>query len=244
MKENRRKEGIRMKACIIVDVNEAVQSPEIVSRLSKRLLVEKKPLVYGDYLISPVSKKGIIGIERKRLQDLAQSIIDGRLWQQVTGLVENYDHAVLLLEGSPWAIQESPVLMGAYVTLTYAYKTLKIVNTYDFRGTVRFLERTVMYSGKTGSWVPPIVRKEHTPDRIKESMLCCVRGLNMRHARLIWKKAGSWEGLLGMKKEEFQNIKGIGKVIADRIYRSLHEPYGGDRNKGKKAVRKTSKENR
>lgn len=56
--------------------------------------VEVKRLKCGDYVM-----EGVV-IERKTINDFCQSIIDGRIKQQIDRMLENYEHCYLLISGN------------------------------------------------------------------------------------------------------------------------------------------------
>ena len=59
--------------------------------------VEIKKVPYGDYIIS-----NSITIERKTAKDLLISIIDGRLFSQLSNLKKYCINPILLIEGNPY----------------------------------------------------------------------------------------------------------------------------------------------
>src|SRR3989344_6816198 len=85
---------------IIVDDREP---KEIVKEIIKnRIEVEVKHLVTADFIIQTKTLDGKIqniGIERKIKNDFLNSIIDKRLLNQLSILKENFDVALLILEG-------------------------------------------------------------------------------------------------------------------------------------------------
>jgi len=80
---------------IVVDTREPKY---IIDQLaSYRLTVMTAALTAGDYLFLPHGLK--VGIERKRIDDLLNSLRDGRMIAQAHKLIDEYDVAMILIEG-------------------------------------------------------------------------------------------------------------------------------------------------
>ena len=60
-------------------------------------LVEIAKLSYGDYIINDT-----ITVERKTAKNFLISIIDGRLFNQLSNLKKFCNHPILLIEGNPY----------------------------------------------------------------------------------------------------------------------------------------------
>ena len=170
--------------------------------------------------------KGSIGIERKTVTDLLASIKDGRLFDQVIRLCETYEHPVLLIEGSLFPFISNPILMGAYTSLLYGFKKLKIAHSRDLKGSVTFIKYSATYLGPTGRRPPPVKEKKSTPEEIRVAMLTVIKGIGWEKARQIYKSVPrlfthQWERDELMKK--LVKIKGIGKQTARLIARVFSE---------------------
>jgi len=171
-----------------VDSREAATAGEILQLLRQHFDVSVQPLESADYVLSPAGRmKGSIGIERKRVSDLRASIIDKRLFSQVINLVDTYEYPILLIEGSLYPLYAEPILGGAYISLVYSFKDLRIAHTRDYHATVNFIKRSAMYAGPTGRVAPPLPekRKSNDPKSIKLSMLCCIRNIGAEKAKKI-----------------------------------------------------------
>jgi len=205
---------------IIIDSREAATAGEILQLLKQHFDVAIQPLESADYVLSPTGRmKGSIGIERKRVADLRASIIDNRLFSQVINLVDTYEYPILLIEGSLYPLYTEPILGGAYISLIYSFKDLRIAHTRDYHATVNFIKRSAMYAGPTGRVAPPLPEKRKliNPKRIKLSMLCCVRNIGEEKAQKInealpelFKSPYAKEDLT----QTLVGIKGIGRKTA------------------------------
>jgi ERCC4-type nuclease len=61
------------------------------------IFIEVKKVLYGDYIIN-----NSITIERKTASDFLMSIIDGRLFKQLSNLKIYCTNPILLIEGNPY----------------------------------------------------------------------------------------------------------------------------------------------
>jgi len=66
------------KVWLIVDSREAAAQPDIIAKLERRFVVEKKFLSSGDYLFS----NGVC-VERKTGLNFYQDVINGHLFEQL-----------------------------------------------------------------------------------------------------------------------------------------------------------------
>lgn len=117
------------------------------------------PLHHGDFLIW--DKNGIsLAIERKRVDDFAASIGDGRLRAQIPALRNEFDRAVVALEGS-WKghLGEKLVLNGrpsgfspaSFLGAMYSVgRQVALVPVPDLQGTFDLLEILAKRGKKKG----------------------------------------------------------------------------------------------
>ena len=88
-----------MGCSIVVDSREHETAQAVVEALKElgcRILVST--LAVGDYVVSSE-----VAVERKRAMDLVNSIIDGRLFQQASNLIEAYQEPYIVIEGDLWS---------------------------------------------------------------------------------------------------------------------------------------------
>lgn len=78
---------------VIIDTQELSSSvAKALARLNLKIQVKRLPV--GDYVVSDR-----VAIERKEVSDFLNSIIDGRLFQQIIELKDSFSKPILLLEG-------------------------------------------------------------------------------------------------------------------------------------------------
>ena len=120
---------------ILVDYRRG--SAEIAHLLSSPNVVCE--LEYGDFVISGNGPNGQvnIGVERKRIMDLLQSITTGRLsGHQLVGMTNSYDWAYLLVEGVWRADKDTGILQRMNVKGKWIYAS---------QGSRRFMARDIFH---------------------------------------------------------------------------------------------------
>ena len=78
------------------------------------IIIEVKKVPYGDYIIN-----NSITIERKTAKDFLISIIDGRLFKQLSNLKKYCTNPILLIEGNPYKTGlnfENMAIKGALIS--------------------------------------------------------------------------------------------------------------------------------
>ena len=122
----------KKKIEIYLDSREIVELKEEIERHG--VVVNVKQLEFGDALIS---NKMII--ERKTSSDFESSIIDGRLFEQASRISENYETAILILEGPMRASRiRQNAFMGAYLSLITEFG-IHVINARDVNETAHYI---------------------------------------------------------------------------------------------------------
>ena len=132
-----------------------------------------KRMSYGDYLVD----KWLI-IERKKINDLLISIIDGRLFQQAEKICQSPYQSLLIIEGQGRDIQNTKMhrsaVLGALacVSLVYGICVLRTQNKVE---TVN----TMIYAAQQKSRVEkqPINRHGYRPKSFKKRQSFVLQGL-------------------------------------------------------------------
>ena len=105
---------------IIVDHREKASGVHEHLLTLPNVTCEFKELTFGDYWVDDQ-----LIVERKTMRDFAESIIDGRLFNQAARLAQRIERVVFVLEGgmSQWEgiNMRRECLQGAIITLTLIY---------------------------------------------------------------------------------------------------------------------------
>jgi ERCC4-type nuclease len=201
-----------------------VDSFRCISNVSVRI----ERMTSGDYL----ADRRIL-FERKTLQDLARSIVDGRLFKQMVWLAKSKHKAVLILEGTGKDAEGLGVrreaLQGALITISLilGIPVLRSMTPEETARLIVYAARQVASLGKGG-----YQRSGYRPKHKKGRQLYILQGLpgvgHERALRLL-EKFGSVEGVMRAGRDELQAVEGIGAKTADRIRWAVSEkiePYG------------------
>lgn len=154
---------------------------EILERLKyKHLAVEVKYLESGDYVF------GEVGIERKTISDLIDSIYDKRLWSQLDTLRRTYKIPILLIEGWGGLEKLDKFTQGVLTTLLLFWKQ-SIIFSYDWRETSKWVEVLFLKHGigKSNRTPPAVVKKHKNIKDIRLEMLQCIQGIGPVTAKKI-----------------------------------------------------------
>ena len=231
---------------ICVDSNEASQRPEIINYLRlSGCEVEVRRLPVCDYVVSDRC-----GVERKDAQDLANSLKDGRLFNQAREIAEAYERPILILEGRLTAVlrrskMRPSSLYGALASLALDYG-FSIVPTADSYTTAILLQR-LAYREQVEERRPPRLRSVSRRMPLPEQQLFLLSGLPnigrslaeelLRHfstpirvleeiasAEIRRSKTGKTQRLEGPLKA----VRGIGPKIVEEAKRLLTTPYNAE----------------
>ncbi len=177
-------------------------------------------LVLGDFII------GDIIIERKTLDDLSSSIMDGRYKEQKERL-KNHPRSIYIVEGLNKTNNHGisyETLLSAMISImirdnifvmrsTSLEETVKLLVLIDKKNENEFVE-TVKYDRK----------KQIEPDEAVKEMLSCIPGINNKIASKISLKFDSVSELVYYLNsgKDLREINGIGDKIAGLIYKYMH----------------------
>jgi Fanconi anemia group M protein len=211
------------KVKMIVDSRELHTA---VARELTRLDVEisGESLEIGDYIASEE-----VGIERKESGDFIQSMIDGRLFVQLTALKSAYRRPVLIIEGEQItglrAVNPASIY-GALASIAIRIQ-IPILWTRNAEETANVLYR-LAHLEQIGSKRPLRTRSGETRGTDAETLeyiLSGFPGVDTVTSRSILAEFGTLEGVFSAEQKDLQKVKGVGPKIASRIRRLLTIDY-------------------
>src|SRR4051794_23441674 len=179
-------------------------------------------LPVGDYVVSDR-----VVIERKGPPDLAASIKDRRLFEQLARLADAYPSVVLIVEGDPVHMHQAAWTGALGRALTLGASVLR---TSDTRDTAQWIARLYRLEGKPASQPRGLPRvRRPTPDDVQtaEDVLRCLPGISTVGASRLLAHFGSLERVFAAGHEELLQVRGIGPVRArtlDRLFRATAPP--------------------
>ena len=177
----------------------------------------------GDYAIG-----NALLFERKTIQDLVTSIIDGRLFSQAQRLFASGARGVLIVEGSMPALSEQGMtweaIQGALVTVAvfYGVPVLWARDAHDTVNTILFAARQAR-TRASGA----LPRAGYRPRGKRARRLYILQSLPMvgpQRARRLLERFGSVRAVTQAGVDELNSVDGIGKGVAKAITRMVEEP--------------------
>ena len=208
---------------MIVDSREL---PTAVARELTRLDVQisGESLQIGDYIVSED-----VAIERKESGDFIQSLIDGRLFVQLTALRTSYRRPVLIIEGEQLiglrAVNPASIY-GALASIAIRIQ-VPILWTRNAEETANVLYR-LAHLEQVGAKKTLRTRSgdaRGTDAEALEYVLSGFPGVDTVISKAILSEFGTLENVFSASEKELQSVKGVGKKIAGRIRRLLTTKY-------------------
>ncbi|MHA2234877.1 MAG: ERCC4 domain-containing protein [Candidatus Thorarchaeota archaeon] len=208
---------------LIVDSREL---PTAVARELTRLDVEisGESLNIGDYVASEE-----VAIERKESNDFIQSLIDGRLFSQLSALRSAYPRPVLIIEGEQLiglrAVNPASIY-GALASIAIRIQ-VPIIWTRNSEETANVLYRIARME-QIESDKPLRTRSgdaKGSDAEAQEYILSGFPGVDTVTSRAILSEFKTLENIFTAEFKDLQKVKGVGPKIAGRIRRLLSTEY-------------------
>jgi DNA excision repair protein ERCC-4 len=169
----------------------------------------------GDYLI-----ENQVTVERKRYDDFAVSLVDGRLFTQAAAL-SRLPRPLMLVEGprEPAPAVHRHALKGALLSLATAWR-LPVVFSRDAAESAWILETLGRQSRAEAT--PQLVRGGYRPKRLQSRRLFVLQGLPgvgpILAGRLL-ERFGTLRGVVAADERELAQVRGCGPKRAAAITR-------------------------
>jgi len=184
--------------------------------------VNEMNLKVGDFICSG---DGVV-IERKTHSDFVSSIIDGRIFEQVKYLKENYERPVIIVEGfSNREINEN-ALKATIASLITKFN-VSFVNTKNPLDTAKMIH---WLAKKEQEDVKQTLgfkqgKKPKEMKKLQEFVLAGMPGISHVLARRLLEDFGTIEGVVNASETELSKVKGIGKKLANKTRKLLTNKY-------------------
>jgi DNA excision repair protein ERCC-4 len=178
-------------------------------------LVKITKLSYGDYIINDQ-----ITVERKTADDFLLSIIDGRLFNQLSNLKKFCNHPILLIEGNPYKSSyqfDRMAIKGALVSTQVIWYVPVIFSRTkeDSRDVLLMISRQV----RSCIDVAPL-RGSYRPKKLKSQQLYILQGLpkvGPKIAKRLLAHFKSISKVMSASAQDLSKIDGMGKISAEKI---------------------------
>lgn len=188
--------------------------------------IEVKKVPYGDYIINDS-----ITIERKTAKDFLVSIIDGRLFNQLSNLKKHCPNPILLIEGNPYKTELNfdPMAIKGALLSAQAVWYIPVIFSRSKEDT-RNIFLMISRQDETYMDVVPL-RGGYRPKRLKSKQLYLLQGLPQIGpllAKRLIEHFRSVSNVMNASIEELTEIDGIGRVSAEKIREVLDEEFISD----------------
>ena len=185
--------------------------------------IEIKKVPHGDYVINDE-----ITMERKTARDFLMSLIDGRLFNQMSNLKKHCIRPVLLIEGNPFKTGldfDETAIRGALISIQAIWYVPIIYS--------RSKEETkdiILMIGRQEEACMDVVplRGGYRPKRLKSRQLFILQGLpkvGPTVAKRLLEHFGSVSNVMSATVEDLTQVEGIGRITAEKIRGIVDSDY-------------------
>lgn len=206
---------------IIVDQREA---PSGIAGILRKMgaIVKESQLPVGDFILSDR-----VCVERKTRNDFEQSIIDGRLFQQLPRLSESFEKPIVVVEGEKFdeRVGRNAVL-GAISAILLDFNA-SIFFTRDEQRTAELLFAIAKREQVTEK--KPIRLKGYkralTISQQQRMLVETLPGVGPKLAKALLAYFGTPENVFTANNEKLQEVEKVGEEKAKRIRKILVQEY-------------------
>jgi len=218
-----RKRALTPKRKILIFADSREFASDVIEELEKYdCLVKQKMLIVGDYLVSDR-----VCIERKSAEDFVNSIMDKRLFSQLSALKDNFEKPVLLIEGNNLYGRLNPnAVRGALATIALDFNIPLIWtrNAEESAGIIYWIARREQIEEKREVALRGD-RKTESMDEKQEYLISGLPGVSIVRARALLKKFRKPREIFSAKEEELAKVEGLGPKTAKKIKEILDREY-------------------
>jgi len=197
---------------------------DIIELLKKHdCRVVEKMLEVADFIVYED-----IGVERKRAEDFVQSIIDGRLFEQMENLTDSFERPLLIIEGNNLYdrnVHENAI-RGALASVALDYG-VPMIWTRDKQDTAALLYQIAKreQSAKKKIFSVKGKRKPLEGKNLQEYIVSSLPGIGPMTAKNLLAKFGSVEKIFTADEKELMDVDKIGKKKAKLIRDTVSRIY-------------------
>jgi ERCC4-type nuclease len=186
-------------------------------------IVQRKMLLMGDFVVSDR-----IAIEKKTVSDFIQSITDKRLFQQLRAMKDNFEKPLLLIEGyeSLYGQLHPNTIRGALsaITVDFGIPILWTKDLADTAGLIYWIARREQIDERR----EVSIKDRKIPKALKEQQEYLVASLpdvSIVRSKALLKHFKSPKNIFNASANDMQEVKGVGKKIAEKIKSVIEKEY-------------------
>lgn len=188
--------------------------------------IELSQLTVADYVLSER-----VGVERKSAQDFNDSVKDGRLFNELFELKNNFIRPILILEGDPFLNSNlnQNALYGA-ITSIILNLGITIYKTDNSSDTAMFLFQLAKKE-QSDSKLESKLRFDKKPIEISsllEYIVAGIPGINAHRAKNLLGELKTLQEIFNADIGDLMKVENVGKKIAQEIYKLSRFKYQKD----------------
>ena len=198
------------------------------NRIVKELIdlgisVKTEQLTSADYLVS-----GKVGVELKKVPDFVASIIDGRLLDQARELKNNFEKAVLIIEGEEdiYSIRKvhANAIRGMLAALVLDFG-IPVLYTKDPKDTAALLAVMAKREQDKNREFSYHAAKPRSIKEQQEFIVSSLPGMGVQTSRLLLENFKTIKSLVNASEKELISIKGIGEKTVKSLLEIFELEY-------------------
>lgn len=201
----------------------------VIKELSENnIVVNLEMLNYADYVVS-----SRCGIEIKTVEDFVDSIIDGRLLQQIKNLKSNFERPIIIIEGTQdiYAVRNvhHNSILGMMATIAVSYG-IPIIQTKNFKETSALLQIIAKREQEETSrdFNLHADRKPTTLKEQQEYVVSSLPGIESTIAKNLLKYFKTIKNIVNATEQELKEVEKIGPLKAKQIKDVVESGYKDD----------------
>ena len=181
------------------------------------VIINLEKLEYADYVLS-----SRCGVEIKTVEDFVDSIIDGRLLQQIKNLRNNFERPIIVIEGTNDIYGVRNVhhnsILGMMATIAVSYG-IPIIQTRNFKETAGLLQIIARREQEETSrdFSLHADRKPATLKEQQEYVVSALPGMGLGLAKPLLKHFRTIKNIVNASVEELKEVEKIGPQKAKMI---------------------------
>jgi Fanconi anemia group M protein len=189
------------------------------------LSVNMQTLDVGDYQLS-----NRVAVEYKKVPDFVDSIIDGRLLEQIKALKNSYERPMIMVEGEQDIFSQRKIhpnaIRGMLATITVSYG-IPVIQTKTAQETAALMAVIAKREQDPDSkeFNPHGSRKPMTVHEMQEYIVSALPGVGPTLAKPLLEKFGTVKKLFNATDAELKEVEKIGEARAKEIQKVLNEEY-------------------
>jgi ERCC4-type nuclease len=200
-----------------------VDSRETRSRMAERLgriggvTILQEELEAADYTVGD----SLLGVERKEVNDLAASIMEGRIFGQIELCKATFQTTVVLIEGDMRQIRSAiaPESLDGFLSYVALLSGVQLMHSADADHTAALLHRMALHvTHGLGYEIPLRTAKPKDLSGIRQYLVEGLPSIGPASAKTLLKALKTPKAVFTATREELAAIKGVGPKTIDRIF--------------------------